>query len=173
MNKVLKAGLLTVTLALPAFIVIFLNLFGNNHFKLPYMVPKTDEQGNVMLTGKDTIFYQVPNPLGTIQVLAFYDSTASEKIQQQFTRVVNQRLGGVDVHVVQGTNEEIEKTAIKLYRLQPLKNAKTKETIPYYGQFTLIDKEGYIRGFYDGSNPDDVDRLLAETKVLLDIYKKQ
>lgn len=30
----------------------------------------------------------------------------------------------------------------------------------------LIDENGYIRGYYDASDPDEVDRLLAEIKIL-------
>ena len=55
----------------------------------------------------------------------------------------------------------------------PLKKAKSAETIPYTEQFILVDKQGYIRGFYDGTDPEEVDRLMAEVKILLDIYKKE
>jgi len=32
--------------------------------------------------------------------------------------------------------------------------------------FMLIDKKRQIRGFYDGTNPDDIDRLLEDIKIL-------
>lgn len=37
----------------------------------------------------------------------------------------------------------------------------------------LVDKEGVIRGFYDGTDVKDVDRLLLEINVLKSIYKNQ
>jgi protein SCO1 len=40
-------------------------------------------------------------------------------------------------------------------------------------KIVLLDKEGIIRGFYDGTKREEVDRLLLEIKILLDIYKKQ
>jgi protein SCO1 len=37
----------------------------------------------------------------------------------------------------------------------------------------LIDKEGFIRGFYDGTDPEEVDRLILEIKILQKIYTQQ
>ena len=33
-------------------------------------------------------------------------------------------------------------------------------------QFVLIDKERRIRGYYDGTNPDEVDELIADIRIL-------
>lgn len=38
-------------------------------------------------------------------------------------------------------------------------------------KMVLVDKEGVIRGFYDGTDRKEVDRLLVEIKVLLNNYK--
>jgi len=35
----------------------------------------------------------------------------------------------------------------------------------------LIDKERQIRGFYDGTNPEDIERLLKDIKKLKNIGK--
>jgi protein SCO1/2 len=35
----------------------------------------------------------------------------------------------------------------------------------------LIDKERQIRGFYDGTNLDDIDRLIDDIAVLKEEYK--
>ena len=37
--------------------------------------------------------------------------------------------------------------------------------------FMLIDKERQIRGFYDGTNPEDIERLLDDIKILKASYK--
>lgn len=37
--------------------------------------------------------------------------------------------------------------------------------------FMLIDKEQQIRGFYDGTNPEEIDRLLDDIKILKASYK--
>ncbi|NID10399.1 SCO family protein [Fibrella aestuarina] len=50
---------------------------------------------------------------------------------------------------------------------------KPDETFIHSEKLVLVDKEGIIRGFYDGTDKKDVDRLIAEIRVLFDIYSKQ
>lgn len=50
---------------------------------------------------------------------------------------------------------------------------KPDETFIHSEKLVLVDKAGHIRGFYDGTDKEDVDRLILETRVLLDIYSKQ
>lgn len=50
---------------------------------------------------------------------------------------------------------------------------KPDETFIHSEKLVLVDKQGIIRGFYDGTDKEDVERLIAEIRVLLDIYKKQ
>tara|TARA_R110002051_G_scaffold117009_4_gene190632 strand:+ start:1530 stop:2207 length:678 start_codon:yes stop_codon:yes gene_type:complete len=38
--------------------------------------------------------------------------------------------------------------------------------------FMLVDKERRIRGTYDGTNPEDIKKLLADLKILEDSYKE-
>lgn len=56
MNKTLKAGILFAILGIPVLTFIFLKLFGNNNFDLPYFFPETDESGEVMMAEGDTVF---------------------------------------------------------------------------------------------------------------------
>jgi protein SCO1/2 len=84
-----------------------------------------------------------------------------------------EKLASDDVLLVNIDGNEGEKEATQKYRVSLLKKEKSLETIPYNEQFVLLDKKGYIRGFYDGTNPEEVDRLSAEVKILLDIYKKE
>ncbi|WP_128545582.1 SCO family protein [Larkinella soli] len=46
------------------------------------------------------------------------------------------------------------------------------ETFTLYEGLVLIDKEGHIRGFYNGTDKTDVDRLILEIRVLRDVYAK-
>ncbi len=50
---------------------------------------------------------------------------------------------------------------------------KPDETFIHSEKLVLVDKEGIIRGFYDGTDKKDVERLIVEIRVLLDIYSKQ
>ena len=38
--------------------------------------------------------------------------------------------------------------------------------------FMLIDKEKQIRGFYDGTNSEDINRLLKDIEILKQSYNK-
>ena len=53
-----------------------------------------------------------------------------------------------------------------------VKEGKPDETFIHSEKLVLVDKEGIVRGFYDGTDKEDVDRLILEIRVLLDIYKK-
>jgi len=53
-----------------------------------------------------------------------------------------------------------------------VKEGKPDETFIHSEKLVLVDKEGIVRGFYDGTDKEDVDRLVLEIRVLLDIYSK-
>jgi len=170
-KKYLKAGLLTLVLVLPALIVLFLHGFSENHFKLPYYTPLTDSTGRVLMNGKDTLFYQVPGANdGAIKVTAFFEDSL-RGANQQFKRI--QKLPFNEVKATQIRHGDVSKIASEVYRIKPLNKTVKSQTILYNRQFILIDKEGFIRGLYDGTDPEDVDRLMAEIKILIDIYKKE
>ena len=54
-----------------------------------------------------------------------------------------------------------------------LKEGKPDETFIHSEKLVLVDKEGIVRGFYDGTDKEDVDRLVLEMRVLLDGYSKE
>ena len=54
-----------------------------------------------------------------------------------------------------------------------VKEGKPDETFIHSEKLVLVDKQGIVRGFYDGTDKEDVDRLVLEIRVLLDIYKKE
>jgi protein SCO1/2 len=54
-----------------------------------------------------------------------------------------------------------------------LQSSDLEENFVHTDKFILVDKEGHIRGFYNGTDPKDVDRLNLEIKILLDHYKTQ
>lgn len=157
-------------LVMPAFIILFLHGFTENHFELPYLIPQTDNNGKIVVNDKDTVFYQIPlSNTNKIKVVGFF-ADSSTAIAQQFSRVQKLNISDLEVSRVK---EATEKVAKEKYHITPLKKNKPAKTIPYYEQFMLIDKQGYVRGRYDATDPTEIDRLLAEIKILQDIYKKQ
>ena len=55
-----KAGLLILTLVIPALVFVFLKLFATNHYDLPYYHPQVTSTGEIVKSDGDTVFYQLP-----------------------------------------------------------------------------------------------------------------
>jgi protein SCO1 len=76
-----------------------------------------------------------------------------------------------------GSKTDIYRLIQKAYFLPVVdagvQDASPDETFSHSEKVVLVDKEGIIRGYYDGTDKEDVDRLVLETRVLLDEYKKQ
>ena len=80
-------------------------------------------------------------------------------------------------HFLTGTKTQIYPLAVKGYFI-PVADASEydkavkspDETFIHSEKLILVDKEGHIRGFYDGTNKKDVDKLVLEIRVLLKIY---
>jgi protein SCO1/2 len=60
-RNVIKAGILLAILVVPASLFLFVTLFGDNKFDLPYFFPALDESGKIVMVDGDTVFHQVPN----------------------------------------------------------------------------------------------------------------
>ena len=75
-----------------------------------------------------------------------------------------------------GSKDAIYELAMHGYYLPTVdagvKEGKPDETFIHSEKLVLVDKDGIVRGFYDGTDKEDVDRLILEIRVLLDIYKK-
>lgn len=228
-NKSFKVGILIAILAVPTFIFVFLKMFGQNYYSLPYLMPELDETGQIVMKGADTVFHQIPayelidqngqkfsseQTKGKIYVADFFFTrcgTICPKISNNLTRI--QSIFSADPNVIivshsvdpkhdssavlqryaqkydakygkwfflTGEKKTIYDIAIKGYKL-PVADAseydnKIKsidETFIHSEKLLLIDKEGYIRGIYDGTYSPDVERLIGEVKVLTEIYKSR
>ncbi|WP_247235906.1 SCO family protein [Telluribacter sp. SYSU D00476] len=212
MQKFRKAGLLILLLAVPAFIFIFLKLFGINHYDLPTFHPaKNPTTGEVTLSNGDTVYYAVQglkllssrdsamfteanlrdkftvaHVLPTVcsdtcqkaltQLSRVHDLTQSIP-QLQFLTITEGGTTGLDSLsnqygmnsaswvVVTGSQEEVNRAAGEVIRLSQNIPAST-QTISLSNRLILIDGVGHIRGYYDAQDIEDVDRLMAEIKVL-------
>lgn len=78
---------------------------------------------------------------------------------------------------VTGPQADVYRLALKGYLLPVQQdedeNGNPNETFTHSEKLVLVDKEGIIRGYYDGTDKKDVDRLILEIRVLLDIYDKR
>lgn len=82
-------------------------------------------------------------------------------------------------YFVTGEKSTIYNLAIKGYFLPVSdasaydKNVKIDDAFIHSEKLILVDKKGQIRGYYDGTEKKEVDRLVAEIRVLLDNYEKE
>jgi protein SCO1/2 len=53
------------------------------------------------------------------------------------------------------------------YSISVAEDEKAPGGFIHSGAFVLVDQQGHIRGFYDGTREADVDRLIADIRELL------
>lgn len=71
--------------------------------------------------------------------------------------------------LVTGDKKEIYDLAIDFYKLPAIQMMKdTLEPFVHSNRFVLVDKEGYIRGYYDGTDSNSVKQMMKDI-VILDI----
>lgn len=75
-------------------------------------------------------------------------------------------------HFVTGDKPQLYNLARKSYLISDTNGDGSKEDFVHSQNFALIDKEGHIRGVYDGTDSIEVNRLMVEMDVLLGSYKK-
>lgn len=68
-----------------------------------------------------------------------------------------------------GTKENLYKSARESYLLDDPKNSSKNITDQFLHTqfFALVDKNGQVRGIYDGIKKDEVDQLIYDTRILL------
>jgi protein SCO1/2 len=208
MNKFTKAGLLIVTLVIPALIFTFLRFFATNHYNIPYFHPELDQNGNVIVdTRGDTIFYKVSGlkandlkgtPLSeeifkgkwtvanyvpalcgdtcgivlnqlerihnlgadiqSLTLLTLLDSNQGNKAGTQW---YSSKDRWIIANVTEAERSTLLDGVLRLNTNIPKAKTNSVET-----KLVLVDKQGYIRGYYDGADPEDINRLMAEIKIL-------
>ncbi|MEO2050907.1 MAG: SCO family protein [Allomuricauda sp.] len=75
-------------------------------------------------------------------------------------------------NLVTGDKKQIYELARKSYLAVKNDGGGGPYDMIHTENFILVDKEKRIRGFYDGTNPEDVDKLLADIKILKKSYSE-
>jgi protein SCO1/2 len=75
-------------------------------------------------------------------------------------------------NLVTGSKKQIYELARKSYLAVLTDGDGGPYDMIHTENFILVDKERRIRGFYDGTNPDEIDQLLEDLKVLKSSYRK-
>lgn len=75
-------------------------------------------------------------------------------------------------HLVTGSKKDIYKLARQSYFAVLDEGDGDKQDFIHTEQFVLIDRKQQIRGFYDGTNKDQVDKLIKDIAILKQEYRK-
>ena len=75
-------------------------------------------------------------------------------------------------HFLTAEKSEIYKLGQTSYMVTAADNPAAPGGFLHSGAFILVDKQKRIRGIYDGTNAEQVDRLIADIPYLLDEYKQ-
>ena len=176
MNK--KWIYLFLALALPGLIFVFLKRFGKNEFNVPIYFEKGIAADSVCGFSTSAA-YQVPDSL--INKYYLKKSRARVAVVYPF---VKDDLKEVERIAGKYSNDELEVTLFSGIQNNPT-TSLDKEFLDY-NQFgtvvfcllriqepwsvVLLDNKNQIRGFYDGSRRDEMDRLDLELSILLKKY---
>ena len=76
-------------------------------------------------------------------------------------------------YMVTGDKKEIYRMARNQYFAATSSGDGGPSDFVHTENFVLIDKEKRIRGFYDGTSTEDVDRLIADVRTLFIEYERQ
>jgi len=207
MKKYSKAGLLIVTLVIPALIFTFLRFFATNHYNIPYYYPLKDASGNVSMNGKDTLYYSIASlnagtvkggrvPLhpfkGKLTVVQYQSDICNDScliLLNSLERIYDLRSGikSLNLLTISDSLSDVVKKSpaytgrdgwllalidpadLKIVLNETFKfqtiipKAKTNST---ESKLILIDSEEHIRGYYNGFDKEEIDRLMAEIKIL-------
>jgi hypothetical protein len=194
-----KAGLLIITLVIPALIFVLLKLFATNHYVLPYFLPERDAQGEIRMQNGDTLFHKVSGDCAAFDSARFAGSTTvihylpaecddSCKLGiSEMERIAGLRndITNLLILSVNGASDKpagFLPTDMGIWKLvtgtsQQIGDCYLNElgmnldTAGRYPGLVLIDETSHIRGYYKIGNREETDRLMAEIKIL-DYEKK-
>lgn len=189
MKKYIKAGLLIVTLVIPALIFTFLRFFATNHYNVPFFHPEVNDGGVVKIIQKDTVYYKIPDAIqislkGKLSVISYESETCNETCQimrDNLNRIYGLREGIPGLQIVSLTGQVskhpsrerkqgwysfdmdrmVSDSLFKWNEVTWFKKTGLAEN-----RWMLIDRSGYIRGYYDGADTEETNRLMAEIKIL-------
>lgn len=184
MRASVKNILLVITLVLPVLTYLFLKSFGDNRYQLPVYYGA----GQAVANCEDLPFPHLLNwQLFSIQaananIFYFPKEVSDPDFYRQLERVTS-KFEGVEVFAVMKDNitAKIGKGIVidddtdflNIINCQLMLGEGINVITPPTHKLVLVDRDGQIRGYYLGSDFEDMDRLDMELKILFTEYGYQ
>lgn len=177
MNK--KALYLFLALALPGLIFVFLKFFGKNEFDVPVYYQAGLPQDSVCQVSAavpyvvaDSVFTKIGSRKQNVhRIVAVYPFVKDDL--SELNRIAEKyRDDSVDIRILSGmpnlpkSNLPVTQLTYDTFGWLVMCSLRVRE--PW--SVVLLDDKNKIRGYYDGSRRDEMDRLDLELSILLKKY---
>jgi hypothetical protein len=160
-----KIIFLTLALVLPVGIFVFLKIFGRNEFQVPVMYENEKVEAPENCNFPYTIPYRIPDSVlrtvarnaGDSLFVFYFDpavNTAMKRVSVEFDSALVEVIHPAEIR---------KKTDVTVLQ-QCVLLMKPGVSV------ALVDHNNRIRGYYNGADRDEVDRLIVEIKIILREY---
>lgn len=105
-----------------------------------------------------------------VMLLSFSVTPKIDSVAQLKRYAIEKGVDDKKWNLVTGDKKQIYELARKSYLAVKTTGDGGPFDMIHTENFMLIDKKKQIRGFYDGTNPEDIDRLLDDIKILKQEY---
>jgi hypothetical protein len=154
--KAKQGILLFLALLLPICVFIFLKIFGKNEFEVPPMFANGLPSATAGCPDQPSLPYRIPNNISerlelnkdSLACIYFSQAKNLDRVKDEYMNF--------PLQIISGDNFLAERKCIFLL-VEPF-------------DIVLVDKKGRIRGQYDSSDRDEIDRLITELAIIFKKY---
>ncbi len=176
MNNIKKILFLIAALIIPSMVYVFLRGFGNNKFEIPVYYSEGITIEGCTSDIKKAHFVNFENyDLEGAQLFFFSQWIKSNEFLRQCKRIKTKpyhvaftAISDTVMHNELG-NTLVVKDEAQLFKIANCALVIGQDSaisIPLYNQLILVDADKRIRGYYDGNDIEDMDRLDIELDIL-------
>ena len=160
-----KIIFLILALLLPVTIFVFLKLFGKNEFQVPVL-----HEDAVPHVGNNCDFiYRIPYRVADSVISAIDPQRDDSVYVFNFDRRLADAMNRISAEF--GDDPvSIVNTADLPQRFKPSFLGECVLLMPPDTAVAILDNQNRIRGYYDASDRDEVDRMIVEIKIILKQY---
>ncbi len=101
-----------------------------------------------------------------VMLLSYTVTPAIDTVAQLKRYALKKGVNDAKWHLVTGDKKQIYDLARKSYFAVTTKGDGEANDFIHTQNFVLVDKERRIRGFYNGTDPKDIDRLIGDIEIL-------